>query len=691
MPRYFYYSDIKSFLGESLEQIFGKLSRNDEYDTAATQKYAWEQEIVVMKQVLESYRNEPGWVVFEYTIPRIGKRIDVVLLLRERVFAIEFKAGEEEIKHADVDQVLDYALDLKNFHQGSAQRMIVPILVPTENEKTSMICQLSHYDDGIYEPMVANKDSLGLVIDKVLQQQIPQLQYDVPLCDWVRSRYAPTPTIVEAASALYTQHSVADITRHEAEGEQLERTTEYVMQVIRETKARKGKSICFVTGVPGAGKTLVGLNVAIQQSDQDENGKRDLAVYLSGNGPLVAVLTEALARDKQRQEQERGNKYNITTARREVSQFIQIIHRYRDQMLGKLRTPVRDGKVEIDPEKELRDKHAGYAEVENIAIFDEAQRSWDQEHLSAWLKRKKGFNDFPMSEGEFLIWSLDQRDDWAVIICLVGGGQEINTGEAGIGEWVRAMNETFPDWNVYISNQLTEKEYAEGQVSELLSEHQNVVFSDDLHLAVSMRSFRAESLSRMVHYLLDGDAEMVRKVYQDIKERYPIVITRNLDKAKDWLKHKARGSRERYGLLVSSKGYRLKPLAIDVRCKPDTVHWFLDDINDVRSSLFLEDAASEFDVQGLELDWTCLVWDGDFRYTDSGWDYYEFNGGNRWNRIKKAERKAYQLNAYRVLLTRARQGMVICVPEGDPNDHTRLPEFYDGTYEYLKSMGFEEL
>ena len=644
-----------------------------------------------MKGVLKDYRNEPGWIIFEYTIPRIGKRIDVVLLLRERVFTIEFKAGEEEIKHADVDQVLDYALDLKNFHQGSADRMIVPILVPTENDQTSTVCRLSHYDDGIYEPMMANKDSLGDVLNKVLSQVISHIPYQVALEDWVRSRYAPTPTIVEAASALYTQHSVADITRHEAEGEQLERTTQYVMDVIQETKKNRGKSICFVTGVPGAGKTLVGLNVAIQQSDQDEKGKRDLAVYLSGNGPLVAVLTEALARDKQRQEQEKGNKYNITTARREVSQFIQIIHRYRDQMLGKLRTPVRDGKIEIDPEKELRDKHAGFAEVENIAIFDEAQRSWDQEHLSAWLKRKKGFNDFPMSEGEFLIWSLDQREDWAVIICLVGGGQEINTGEAGIGEWVRAMNETFPDWNVYISNQLTEKEYAEGQVAEMLAEHQNVVFSDNLHLAVSMRSFRAENLSRMVHYLLDGNADMVRHTYQEIRERYPIVLTRNLDAAKAWLKQKARGSRERYGLLVSSKGYRLRPLSIDVRCKPDTVHWFLDDINDVRSSLFLEDAASEFDVQGLELDWTCLVWDGDFRYTDGGWDYYEFNGGNRWNRIKKPERQAYQLNAYRVLLTRARQGMVICVPEGNPDDHTRQPEFYDGTYDYLKSLGFEEL
>lgn len=690
MAKYFYYSDFKSFLHESVEEIFGKLSMNDEHDTAATQKAAWEEEISIMKEVLEVYRNEQGWILFEYTIPRIGKRIDVVLLLRERVFAIEFKSGKEEILHTDVDQVLDYALDLKNFHQGSVERMIVPILVPTENKNISATCSLSHYDDGVYEPLIANKTALGDVINRVLLQDIPQRNYKVALNNWVRSRYEPTPTIVEAASALYTQHSVKDITRHEAEGRQLVLTTQYVMQVIRETKGRKGKSICFVTGVPGAGKTLVGLNVAIQQSDQQTDDKRDLAVYLSGNGPLVAVLTEALARDKQRQEREKGNKYNITTARREVSRFIQIIHRYRDQMLGKLQTPVRVGKIEIDPAKELKDDAAGYAEVENIAIFDEAQRSWDQEHLAAWLKRKKGFNDFPMSEGEFLIWSLDQRKDWAVIVCLVGGGQEINTGEAGIGEWIRALNETFPDWKVYISSKLTEKEYAEGQVSEMLADHQNVVFSDNLHLAVSMRSFRAESLSRMVHYLLDGDTDKTRKTYQEIKDRYPIVLTRDLEKAKSWLREKARGS-ERYGMLVSSKGYRLKPLAIDVRCKPDTVHWFLDDIDDVRSSLFLEDAASEFDVQGLELDWTCLVWDGDFRYAGGEWDCYEFNGGNRWNRIKKAERKAYQLNAYRVLLTRARQGMIICVPEGTTQDHTRLPEFYDGTYAYLKQIGFEEI
>ena len=681
--RYFYQSDVKSFMAEDTNAIFGKMSRADEMDTASTQKFAWEQEITIMKDVLAPYANEQAQIIFEYTIPRLGKRIDVVVLLRERVFVIEFKAGEEEYNHADVDQVLDYALDLKNFHQGSADRLIVPILVATDSDKYSTICQLSHYDDGVYEPLLTGAHHLSDILRMVLSDNLPSKTYSVALEDWSRSRYAPTPTIIEAARSLYLNHSVEEITKHESEGAQLDTTTRYVQQVIRETKARKGKSICFVTGVPGAGKTLVGLNVAVQQ----EEGQ-DLAVYLSGNGPLVEVLTEALTRDKQAQEKANGNPITKKKAESEVKRFIQIIHRYRDNMLNKVR--LVNGTLEIDPTKELRDDTAGYGEVENIAIFDEAQRSWDKEHIAAWLKRKKGFENFPMSEGEFLIWSLDQREDWAVIVCLVGGGQEINTGEAGIGEWIRALNETFPKWKVYISSQLTAKEYAEGKVSELLENNPNKTFSDDLHLAVSMRSFRAESLSNMVHYLLDGDAENVRKIYADIADRYPIALTRDLSKAKEWLRTHARGN-ERYGLLVSSKAYRLKPLAIDVRCKPDTVHWFLDDINDVRSSLFLEDAATEFDVQGLELDWTCVVWDGDLRYTPKGWNFFEFNGGNKWNKIQKPDRQAYLINAYRVLLTRARQGMILCVPKGSPEDATRLPEFYNGTYNYLKSLGIEEI
>ena len=681
--RFFYQADIAIFLSDSTDKIFGVMARADEMDTAATQKFAWTQEIDIMKSVLTPYAGESGQIIFEYTIPRLGKRIDVVLLLRERVFVIEFKAGEENFLHQDVDQVLDYALDLKNFHQGSADRAIIPILVATESTSYSTCCQLSHYDDGIYEPLMTNSERLSDTLSLVLAESLSDTQYAVSMQDWARSRYAPTPTIIEAARALYLNHSVQDITKHESEGAQLDTTTRYVQEVIHQTKAQGGKSICFVTGVPGAGKTLVGLNVAVQQEEQ-----QDLAVYLSGNGPLVKVLTEALTRDKQAQEKAKGNNITKKEAERQVSRFIQIIHRYRDNMLGKVM--LENGRLVIDPTKELKDKTAGYGEVENIAIFDEAQRSWDKEHIAGWLKRKKGFADFPMSESEFLIWSLDQRPDWAVIVCLVGGGQEINTGEAGISEWIRALNDTFPEWNVYISSQLTAKEYAEGRVSELLADNPRVTFSDDLHLAVSMRSFRAESLSNIVHHILDGDIDTARDVYAQIADRYPIVLTRDVDRAKAWVREQARGN-ERYGLLVSSKAYRLKPLAIDVRCKPDTVHWFLDDINDVRSSLFLEDAASEFDVQGLELDWTCLVWDGDLRRQDNDWAFYEFSGGTKWNRINKEDRKSYLINAYRVLLTRARQGMVICVPEGSTEDPTRDPKFYDGTYEYLKQLGVKEI
>lgn len=301
--RYFYKSSINDFISSSVDTIFGQLSRSDEMDTSATQKFAWEEEIRIMQNVLRPWEKENAEIIFEYTIPRLGKRIDVVLLLQERVFVIEFKAGKTDYLHQDVDQVMDYALDLKNFHQGSAERMIVPILVATDSTQHSSICKPSHYDDGVYEPMLTNADNLGNTINLILSEAIPQKKYTIALTDWARSRYAPTPTIIEAARSLYLNHSVEDITRHEAEGEQLERTTQYVQKVIRETKTRKGKSICFVTGVPGAGKTLVGLNVAVQQ-ESDE----DLAVYLSGNGPLVEVLTEALTRDRQAQEKAKGKK-----------------------------------------------------------------------------------------------------------------------------------------------------------------------------------------------------------------------------------------------------------------------------------------------------------------------------------------------------------------------------------------------
>lgn len=696
--RYFYRSELSIFVQDSADDIFGKIARNDEGDSVAEQKYAWSEEIEIMQQVLLPWKDENGEIIFEYSIPRLGKRIDVVVLLRGIVFAIEFKAGEDVYLRADMEQVMDYALDLKNFHLGSHHRTIVPILVATEAKKSSHELRFSVYDDQIYNPLLTNADNLGRLIGEVLEREQAQPSSIDEFADWAISRYSPTPTIIEAASALYQSHSVEDITRHEAAGAALEETTQFVLDIINHSKEHGEKSICFVTGVPGAGKTLVGLNVAIQQSikaEKDPEGERNLAVYLSGNGPLVKVLTAALAKDKQKREREKGNKCNITDAKREVSQFIQIIHRYRGNMLAKIKLPITNGKLEIDETKSVAHHTAGHGEVEHVAIFDEAQRSWDLEHLAGWLARggsrggMKKVPDFPMSEAEFLIWSLDLRKDWAVIVCLVGGGQEINTGEAGIGEWIRAVNETFPDWKVYLSKHLTDKEYAEGNVAELVSNNPNAQQVDQLHLAVSMRSFRAENLSKFVHYILDRDIDKAKLLYQSFKDKYPVVLTRDLNKAKAWLEEKARGS-ERYGLVVSSQAYRLKPLAIDVRLQPDIESWFLADKMDVRSSLFLEDAATEFDIQGLELDWTCLVWDGDFRYTPDGWDHNAFRG-SKWQKIRQKEGQAYQLNAYRVLMTRARQGMIICVPEGKREDHTRQPEFYDGTYEYLKSIGLEEI
>ena len=680
MERFYYGKTIAEFLAEEPEAIFGALSQAESFDTARDQKNAWNEEIGLLKSILQGYN---GDVFFEYSIPRLGKRVDVILLINGVVLCLEFKAGAERFETADKEQVWDYALDLKNFHEPSRDLFVAPVLVATDAPDEPFELATCNYDDKVYAPLQANASTLKEAIVKVVDAT-PKA--NVEGMNWARGRYSPTPTIIQAASALYAKHNVESITRCDA-GENLKVTTDFILGIIDHAKANNEKCICFVTGVPGAGKTLVGLNVAMKQFE-----KKEPAVYLSGNKPLVDVLTEALARDKVKQEREAGNQYTLTTARREVKSFIQIIHHYRDNALAKLKMPIRDGKLEIDEAKAKKHEEDGYSEVEHVAIFDEAQRLWDQPHLSAWLARKKGVQNFPMSESEFLIWSLDLRPDWAVVVCLVGGGQEINSGEAGIAEPIRAANVTFPNWNVFISPQLIAKEYAEGNVDALLKTNPKVLKDVSLHLATSMRSFRAENLSNFVGQLLDRDASAAKTTYAEFCANYPIMLTRDLAKAKAWLR-KVSGGSERYGMICSSQAFRLRPLAIDVRAKPNIVDWFLDDITDIRSSLFLEDVATEFDIQGLELDWSCLIWDGDFQYAPDGWIQKDFSGG-KWKNINAPERRAFQVNAYRVLLTRARKGMIICVPEGDrghPPDDTRRPEFYDETYKYLRSLGLKVL
>ena len=705
--RCLYRSDISSFLTSSWSEVFGVLCDNYHGDAPTTTREAWKGEIVILQKALLPWKETAGKIIFEYDIPRLGKRIDVVLLLNGIIFCIEFKVGESEIKVGDVDQVLDYALDLKNFHKYSEDKIIVPILVATRYGKSSSVIQSSIYDDRVLNPLMTGEQGITKLISDVLDR----FPNESPVNEnWIISPYAPTPTIIEAARTLYESHSVTDITRHEADKVTTDTTIDYLLDVIHKSKEKGEKSICFVTGVPGAGKTLVGLEVAVKQTyqDSDKPVEDEGAVYLSGNGPLVAVLNEALAQDNYKKCKERKETKKLTDSRREVSKFIQIIHRYRDNMLEKIKIPVENGILEIDPEKAVKMQGAGYGEVEHVAIFDEAQRSWTHKRIADYLKRggtygnKKRVDNFPMSEAAFLIWSLDQREDWATIVCLVGGGQEINTGEAGITEWISSLNNMFPHWKVYISPMLTEPEYAEGKVNELLKENPNVTYNEKLHLGVSLRSFRAEKLSALVHSLLAIDGKAA-SIYEEIKDRYPIVLTRDMEKAKRWIHEKARGN-ERTGVLITKESARYKPLGIHVLPSDDdnAVHWFLDDITDTRSSNYLEDAATEIQVQGLELEYTCVLWDADMRYEDGQWKFYTFN--RRWNELKpdtesKQDRMKYMLNAYRVLMTRARSGMVICVPEGNPHksengfweDETRLPDYYDGTYEYLKSIGLFEI
>lgn len=649
--REYYFDSIYNFISEEEESVLGQLLINDEFETSDLQKMVWRSEIQILKKQLTEFMH--GDIIFEYTIPRMGHRIDVICIIDGIIFLLEFKVGDKEYKKSTSDQVMDYALDLKYFHEQSRNRYIVPINISTKaSEQYNEYCCMA---DNIYNIVLCNENNIG----RIVQEIILQIQ-DKPLDtqSWIDSRYAPTPTIIEAAQALYRKHGVKDISRNDAGAKNLTITTEAISNIIDQCKNNNEKAICFVTGVPGAGKTLAGLNIANERHyfNEDEH-----AVFLSGNGPLVDVLQNALAID--RSEREGITKKN---ALRETKTFIQIIHKFRDEALTTYLAP-----------------------VEKVAIFDEAQRAWNRESLADFMKRKKGIPEFNQSEPEFLISIMDRHKDWAVIICLVGGGQEIYNGEAGIQDWFDALSENYQDWKIYLSDRITDTEYVgDSDVSTLLSGREYHCISD-LHLGVSIRSFRSEKLALFVKLLLDEKAEEAKNIYIELKQSYPILLTRNFEVAKKWVKDQARGT-ERYGLLASSEGKRLRAEGIWVQSDINHVGWFLNRKDNVDSSYYLEVAASEFKVQGLEVDYAVLAWDADFRHTMDGFDYYKFRG-TKWNHVNQEQRKRYLKNAYRVLLTRARQGLIIFIPQGADDDSSRNTEYYNGTYQYLKSTGIEEI
>lgn len=684
-----YNSKISEFKLQNKDEIYSKIDHSvDNSQRTGMQKMAWDEEIELLQKKIDT---DDGQIIFEYTIPRVGKRLDVVVLLNNIIFVLEFKVGKDDSKSAR-KQVLQYAKALRWYHSASHGHLIVPILVTTNGRSRTPSLK---YDskDNMYDVILCNNDNLWNIIDKVLTLH-PSVDNVVWNESWAHGKYNPSPSIIEATCYRYINNNVKEIRESEADANQLTTTTQYIINQIRKTKERGKKAIFFVTGVPGAGKTLVGLDLAA------ETQREFHSVFLSGNGPLVDVLTEALVSDSKRFKSLNDGFDDLSP-----DSMIQLIHRYRKNTINKVNDIVNGELI-------INSNDIDAAEVEHVVIFDEAQRAWNKEKLTSpgrsGNKTILQHPDFPYSEPAFLLWSLNLRKDWMAVVCLVGGGQEINTGEAGILEWIKAIHTHFNDWDVYISPNLSGPEYAGKELEKELKKIQFKTESPDLHLSTARRSLRAESVSDFVKALLDGEKEKASRLYEDFKERFPIKLTRNIDVAKEWLRKYKKESKEKgysgkIGMLMSSKAFRLRSFGFEIKKVGEYKNvgrWFLHEEEDTESSDFLEVALSEFFVQGLELDFTGVVWDADFRDVDGDdWEYYSGFNGYNWTGQKKTAKndmnldsnQQYQKNAYRVLLTRARRGMVIVVPEGDPADATRPSTNYDSTYNYLKSIGLDTI
>ena len=652
--RAYYSRKVVDFINTPMDSILGELARNHPQDIVHLQMHAWKAQIEILKQDLIDFQN--GFICFELLIPRMGKRADVVLIIHGIIFVLEFKVGENQYKQSDIRQVEGYALDLSCFHEASHEKLIVPVLVATIAQSTEIILKLN--PSRVADPIKTNGKGLATLLQFIIRNC--PLQSEIESQKWLTGRYKPTPTIIEAAQALYSKHDVKDIAKHDASSINIESTAKRLDQIIHEAHTHDKKIICFITGVPGAGKTLVGLDIATKHNNPED---AEHAVFLSGNGPLVDVLREALARDSLIN----SAHGSISDARRETKSFIQNIHHFRDGALADKEHPP----------------------IEKVVIFDEAQRAWNKKKATQFMRQKRDQIDFDQSEPEFLISVMDRHQDWCVIVALIGGGQEINDGEAGLNGWFNALNERFPHWQVYYSEKLKQPEYAGNDANISLLNQATSSSEVQLHLSTSMRAFRADTVSHFIHHLIHNDPHKARETYRHISSKYPIFITRDILKAKRWIKTKVRGF-ESAGLLASSGAKRLKAEGIHIRNDISAAEWFLNPSDDVRSCHFLEDIGTEFLVQGLELDWCLVAWDADYRYSENHFEHWAFKG-TKWQRVKDESQKKYLENSYRVLLTRARQGMVIYLPHGDNNDKTRLEKFYQTTYDYLRSCGISEL
>ncbi len=648
----YYCNSIPGFIKDNSASIIGRLVRHS-FEINKDQSNAWENQINELQTRLESHKIE-GDIIFEYDIIRMGKRIDVILLIRNMVFSLEFKNGKKMFTAQDAQQAEDYAIDIKNFHKESEDLYVCPILIATDAEPYSKQQSSNHYPD---KQIYLQRENIETLVPKI--SEISNLYNNDQKIDfekWFNSPYYPTPTIIAAAVEAYSSHHLSEIAHSEAGQKNIDACEQKINEIISYAKNNSKKCVCFVTGVPGAGKTLVGLDIVSKHLEEDKS----LSVYISGNGPLVEVLQEALKRSVKSKKE-----YNKTTDAA-IRTLIQSSYGFKkDNIVSKCPT------------------------AENILIFDEAQRVWNQQKMAS----KHNDPEMMVSEPHLLYRIMDRHEDWAVIVCLVGLGQDIYDGEVGINEWFKCGIEDFKEWELFYSPEIFNSIEDKNIDKELIQKCDRCNPVNELHLKTSIRSFRADKQCQFIDNLLDNKPEEAKSIYELIRDKYPIYITRNYQTAKTWVRNQVRGS-QRCGVMACSSAQRLKPEGIYVPTDIDVKNWFLAPSDDLRSSNMLEIVASEFKVQGLEIDWGIVCWDADLRRTANGldWDYYSFRG-TKWNKRNKLEQRRYLINSYRVLLTRSRQGMIIFVPKGVDNeeDSTRDKTYYNSIYNYLLSCGIQEL
>ena len=658
-------STIAQFIQAEDDAIIGSLAHGvfstGISEISAIQEDAWRQEISILKSQLKHSRFIDCHIILEYEIPRRSRRPDVILLGKTTIVVIEFKVGAETFDAHSRWQATSYALDLRDFHSASSGHKIVPVLCATEATRFPVGLFVSDsLDDGAVRLVCTNASKLGTSVAQHIEAPSHGYRKPIDPLEWLQSTYRPTPTIIEAASQLYENHSVREISHRYAHN--LDATTDMLLREVSTARSQQKRVICFITGVPGSGKTLTGLNVVHERKLQ--TGSQTGDIFLSGNGPLVKILRAALVRFQ------RKTTIPMAEMKRRVNTLVQNVHEFL---------------------KYYRE-HPNEKPHEHVIVFDEAQRAWDK----VQMEKKQQVNT---SEAALLLNIVERLDDWAVVIALVGGGQEIFLGEAGLAEWGRALQERTVPWDVVTSPEalgggesVAGQRIFDGGLSPLLTMRE----VKEAHLEIMVRSHRAQLWAEWVNAVLAFRFHDARLVFPPTQE-FPCFVTRELSSARAWLKaHHRLDTEDRIGLVATSKDHRMRAEGIErstnFLANYPFEYWFLNDASDVRSSYSLEVAASEFECQGLELDWVGMCWGGELTPSIEGsaWEHRKFRGA-KWQHVRQQSEQVYTENRYRVLLTRARKGLVIWVPKGDKEDPTRDPERFDRVFEVLRSAGIPVL